>query len=159
VYTGEPDSNPRLELRELAVYQESPPDHIAQQLEVAHSPVWVRRAIYTAPEDHQPLQLHLSWITGLSSRIEDAIRDLRPDTSWPEAVQQLTGRRISTVQQNTHARRANPLEADVFNIPDATIVFVSHLTTYDPQRRPIEHSRYTWLTEAVGISDHYTYPV
>ena len=71
--------------------------------------------------------------------------------------QQVTGRRIATVLQNTRARGANPFEADVFGIPDGTKVFVTHLTTYDAKRRPIEHSRYTWPTDAVRMSDYYSY--
>jgi GntR family transcriptional regulator len=159
LYTSpEPDGNPPLELQRLDVYQEKAPDNIALPLETGDTPVWVRRAIYAAPEDHQPIQIHVSWITGLTGHAETAIRNVSPHTRWPEAVQQLTGRTVTSVQQNTRARRANPFEADVLGLPDATIVFVSHLTTYDPQHHPIDHSRYTWPTDAVRISDHYTYP-
>ena len=61
-------------------------------------------------------------------------------------------------RSQTRARRANPFEADVFGLPDGTKVFVAHLTTYDAQHRPIEHSRYTWPTDAVRITDDYAYP-
>lgn len=33
----------------------------------------------------------------------------------------------------------------------------AHLTTYDTARHPIGHSRYTWPTDAVRISDYYAY--
>jgi DNA-binding GntR family transcriptional regulator len=46
----------------------------------------------------------------------------------------------------------------MFGIPDATIVLVTHATLYDRQRQPVEHSRYTWPTDAVRVSDYYTYP-
>jgi hypothetical protein len=45
----------------------------------------------------------------------------------------------------------------VFGLPDGTKVFVAHLTTYDAGHRPIEHSRYTWPTDAVRVTDDYTY--
>ena len=153
-----PDSEP-LDLQRLDIYQETAPDNIALPLEADETPIWVRRAIYTAPEDGQPLQIHVSWITALSGSAEGAIREIDPRTSWPEAIEQITGRQVASVQQNTRARRANPFEADVFGIPDATIVFVSHLTTYDTERRPIDHSRYTWPIDAVRISDFYSYPI
>jgi DNA-binding GntR family transcriptional regulator len=78
------------------------------------------------------------------------------DLPWPETVQQVTGRSIASVLQNTRARGANPFEADTFGIPDGTTVFVSHLTTYDAKRRPIEHSRYTWPTDAIRLTDYYS---
>ena len=81
-----------------------------------------------------------------------------PAMSWPEAVQQVTGRTIATVLQNTRARGANPFEAATFAIPDATTVLVSHLTTYDAGHRPVEHSRFAWPTDAVRISAEYSYP-
>lgn len=85
------------------------------------------------------------------------MREAAPGPSWPEAVQQLTGRKIATVLQNTRAWGANPFEADAFGIPDGTAVFVTHLTTYDAKRRPVEHSRYTWPTDAVRMSDYYSW--
>jgi DNA-binding GntR family transcriptional regulator len=159
LYGGaEPDPGVALELHQLDVYQEAPPDNIALPLETgADMSVWVRRAVYIAADDRQPIQIHVSWLTGLTDAAEDALRDVNPRTSWPEAVQVVTGRTIATVLQHIRARRANPFEADSFGIPDATIVFVAHATTYDAQRRPIEHSRYTWPTDAVRISDYYTY--
>ena len=72
-------------------------------------------------------------------------------------MQEITGRTITSVVQHTRARRSNPFESEAFGIPDATTVCVAHLTTYDTQRRPIDHSRYTWPTDAVRISDYYTY--
>jgi DNA-binding GntR family transcriptional regulator len=106
-----------------------------------------------------PIQIHVSWITGLTGAAENTIRGIDPHAPWPEAVQEITGRTtITTVQQNTRARRANPFEATTFGIPDATIVFVARLTTYDAHHHPIEHSRYAWPTDTVRISDYYTYP-
>jgi DNA-binding GntR family transcriptional regulator len=153
---AEPDNGTPLELQRLDVYQETPPDNIALPLEADETPVWVRRAVYIAAEDRQPIQIHVSWITGLTDAAENTIRSIDPHAPWPEAVQKITGRTITAVQQNTRARRANPFEASTFGIPDATIVFVAHLTTYDAQHRPIEHSRYAWPTDTVR--DHYTYP-
>jgi GntR family transcriptional regulator len=157
--TDEPDAEAPLELSKLDIYQEQPPDNIALPLETADTSVWVRRAIFIATGDRQPMQIHVSWLPGLTDAAQRRLFDSSPDTPWPNAVQQITGRVISTVLQHTRARRANPFEADAFGIPDATIVLVAHLTTYDKRRRPIEHSRYTWPTDAARISDYYTFGV
>jgi len=156
--TAGPDPSVPLELHQLDVYQEHPPDNIALPLETgSETLVWVRRAVLIAADDRQPIQIHVSWITGLTAAAEAGIRNVGQHTLWPEAVQEITGCAIASVVQHTRARRANPFEADAFGIPDATIVFVAHATTYDAQRHPIEHSRYTWPTDAVRISDYYTY--
>ncbi|HLX49410.1 MAG TPA: GntR family transcriptional regulator, partial [Streptosporangiaceae bacterium] len=147
-----PDGDVPLQLQRLDIYQETAPDNIALPLEADDTPVWVRRAVYTAIEDHQPIQIHVSWLTGLTGTAEHDIRSIDPDVTWPQAVQAITGRAITSVLQNTRARRANPFEADALGLPDATIVFVSHLTTYDAHDHPIEHSRYTWPIETVRIS-------
>jgi DNA-binding GntR family transcriptional regulator len=153
-----PDPAVPLELHKLDVYQEHPPDNIALPLETGSEMlVWVRRAVLIAADDRQPIQIHVSWITGLSGQAEPALLEARQDIPWPEAVQEITGRTITSVVQHTRARRSNPFESDAFGIPDATTVCVAHLTTYDTQRRPIDHSRYTWPTDAVRISDYYTY--
>jgi len=159
LYGGaELDGQITLELHRLDVYQETPPDNIALPLETgAKDSVWVRRAVFLATDDRQPIQIHVSWFRDLGGDAETALREVDPDSVWPEAVQHLTGRTISTVLQNTRARGANPFEADTLGIPSGTTVFVSHLTTYDVQRHPIEHSRYTWPTNAVRLSDYYSY--
>jgi DNA-binding GntR family transcriptional regulator len=159
MYSGvQPDPNVPLELSQLDVYFEQPPDNIALPLEAdTEAPVWVRRAVSIATDDRQPIQIHVSWITGLTGHAEDALRDVDPAIPWPETVQRITGRTIATVLQNTRARGANPFESGTFGIPDATIVFVAHLTTYDPSRRAIEHSRYTWPTDAVRLTDYYSF--
>jgi DNA-binding GntR family transcriptional regulator len=147
-----------LTLHRLDVYQEEPPDNIALPLETGEAaPVWVRRAVYTAIADRQPIQIHVSWLPGLGGEAEAALRAIAPDDWWPDAVQGVTGRTIASVLQNTRARGANPFEADTFGIPGGTTVFVSHLTTYDIADRPIEHSRFAWPTDAVRMSDHYGY--
>ena len=156
--SAEPDPSVPLELHQLDVYQEHPPDNIALPLETDSATLlWVRRAVLIAAEDRQPIQIHVSWITGLTDAAEDSIRRASQHIPWPEAVQELAGRTVASVVQHTRARRANPFEADAFGIPDATIVFVAHATTYDAGHRPIEHSRYAWPTDAVRISDYYTY--
>jgi GntR family transcriptional regulator len=152
-----PDPAVPLEMRQLDVYQETPPDNIALPLESGDTPVWVRRVVWAAVADRQPVQIHVSWIPGLPATADDAIRGIDPATSWPQAVQQLTGRVITTVVQHTRARRANPFEADVLGLAEGTIVVVSHLTTFDDGRGPIDHSRWTWPTDAVRISDYYSY--
>jgi DNA-binding GntR family transcriptional regulator len=158
IYSGVPDPDVPLELAQFDVYQEQPPDNIALPLEAdAEELVWVRRAVSIAADDRQPIQIHVSWITGLTANPEGALRDLDPASPWPEAVQQITGRPIASILQNTRARAANPFEAATFGIPDATIVFVAHLTTYDASRRAIEHSRYTWPTDAVRLTDYYAF--
>jgi DNA-binding GntR family transcriptional regulator len=154
--SAEPDSEVPLELAKQDIYEEQPPDNIALPLETDDSSVWVRRAVFIAAGDRQPIQIQVSWLPGLTDAAERRLHDSDPHTPWPQAVQRITGRTISTVLQNTRARRANPFEADTFGIPDATIVLVAHLTTYDKRRRPIEHSRYTWPTDAARISDYYT---
>jgi DNA-binding GntR family transcriptional regulator len=153
-----------LQLHQLDVYQETAPDSIARPLACGTEPVWVRRAVYTpaaaigAPAtDHQAIQSHLSWLPGLGDNAGTALRALDPGTWWPHAVQQITGRGIATVQQNTRARGANPFEAGAFGIPAGTTVLVSHLTTYDGGHQPIEHSRYAWPTEAVRMSEDYAH--
>ena len=156
-YTGALDAA-MLMLHRLDVYQEEPPDNIALPLETGDAgPVWVRRAVYTATADRQPIQIHISWLPGLGAGAEAALRGIPGDTVWPEAVQRVTGRAIASVLQNTRARGANPFEAGTFGIPGGTTVFVSHLTTYDAADRPIEHSRFAWPTDAVRMSDHYGY--
>jgi DNA-binding GntR family transcriptional regulator len=140
------------------VYQEIAPDNIALPLASGADLVWVRRAVYLATADHQPVQVHVSWLPGLGSDTADALRGLNPVLPWPQAVQEVTGRVITAVQQNTRARGANPFEADVFGIPGGTTVLVSHLTTYadgPTGHEPVEHSRYAWPTDAVRISDDY----
>jgi GntR family transcriptional regulator len=142
------------------VYQEAAPDNIALPLESGADQVWVRRAVHLATADRRPVQVHVSWLPRLGSDAAEALRGLDPELSWPQAVQQITGRVIATVQQNTRARGANPFEADIFGIPGGTTVLVSHLTTYADApagREPIEHSRYAWPTDAVRISDDYTF--
>jgi GntR family transcriptional regulator len=146
-----------LDLHRLDVYRETAPDNIALPLESGADPVWVRRAVHVAAADRQPIQIHVSWLPGLGEDAGEALLGLGPGISWPEAVQQVTGRAIAAVQQNTRARGANPFEAGTFSIEGGTAVFVSHLTTYDAQRRPIEHSRFAWPTDAVRMSDDYGY--
>jgi GntR family transcriptional regulator len=155
LYGGaEPDPTVPMRLHRLDVYQEPPPDNIALPLETAEPQVWVRRAIYVAADDHQPIQIHVSWLPGAAA---DILREADQPGTWPQAVQKITGRTISTVRQLTRARNANPFEADTFGIPDRTPVLVTHATTYDARHHPIEHSRYTWPREAVRIRDHYPY--
>ena len=146
-----------LELHRLDVYQETAPDNIALPLESGADQVWVRRAVFIASADRQAIQIHVSWLTGLGDDAGEALRGLDPGTPWPQAVQQVTGRAIATVLQNTRARGANPFEAETFGIPDGTTIFVSHLTTYDAAHHPIEHSRFAWPTDAVRMSDEYRY--
>jgi GntR family transcriptional regulator len=146
-----------LRLHQLDVYQETPPDNIALPLESGTEPVWVRRAVWMAATDRQSIHIHVSWLLGLGLDATAALREADPETPWPQTVQQLTGRTVAFIQQNTRARGANPFEASTFTIPPATTVFVSHLTTYDPGHQPIEHSRHTWPTDAVRTSDHYAY--
>jgi GntR family transcriptional regulator len=147
-----------LELHRLDVYQEIAPDNIALPLESGADPVWVRRAVSVAVADRQPVQIHVSWLPSLGENAEGALRDVGPEVSWPDAVQEVTGRTVGSVRQNTRARGANPFEAATFGIAGGTTVFVSHLTTYDGGRRPIEHSRFAWPTDAVRMSDDYSYP-
>ncbi len=152
------DSEVAMRLHKLDVYTEAPPDNIALPLETgADINVWVRRAVYAAAVDRQPIQIHVSWLTGLTDGAHDTLTGLDPLAPWPQAVEQVTGRKITSVLQNTRARGANPFEADTFGITDGTTIVVTHLTTYDANRRPIEHSRYAWPTDAVRLSDYYTY--
>ena len=146
-----------LELHQLDVYQEAAPDNIALPLESGNELVWVRRASTSPPPTASPSRSTSAGCTGLGDDAGAALRGLDPGMSWPEAVQQVTGRTIATVQQNTRARGANPFEAATFGIPDATTVLVSHLTTYDAAHQPIEHSRFAWPTDAVRISDEYSW--
>jgi GntR family transcriptional regulator len=146
-----------LELHALDVYPEVAPDNIALPLESGTDPVWVRRAIYRAAIDRQPIQIQVSWFPGLGAEAEGTLRGLDPGIRWPTAVEQVTGRTISSVLQNTRARGANPFEAATFAVPDGTVIFVSHLTTYDAGRHPIEHSRFAWPRDAVRLTDEYSY--
>jgi GntR family transcriptional regulator len=147
-----------LELDQLDMYQETAPDNIALPLESGTDPVWVRRAVHLAAADRQPIQIHVSWLPGLGEQAVERLCGLDPGVVWPEAVQQVTGRLIASVQQNTRARGANPFEATTFGIPDATTIFVTHLTTYDAAHQPIEHSRFAWPRDAVRMADDYSYP-
>lgn len=152
------DHGVALELARLDVYQELPPDNIALPLETdGGAPVWVRRAVYRAVEDWQTVQIHVSWITGLGDDAAPAIRHVDQTVPWPRVVRQITGHPIKAVRQQIRARRANPFEADAFSIPDGAIVVVAHLTTYDEQHHPVEHSRYTWPTDAVRVSADYAW--
>ncbi|HVB43031.1 MAG TPA: GntR family transcriptional regulator [Streptosporangiaceae bacterium] len=144
-------------LHRLDVYQEVAPDNIALPLECGADPVWVRRAVYIAAADRQPVQIHVSWLPGLDGDAGAVLCGLEPGVWWPQAVQQVTGRVIATVLQNTRARGANPFEADVFGVPGGTALFVAHLTTYDREHRPVEHSRFAWPVDAVRMSEEYPY--
>jgi DNA-binding GntR family transcriptional regulator len=158
IYGGlETDGGVALQLSKLDVYQEIAPDNIALPLESGDATVWVRRAVHCAADDRQPIQIHVSWLPGLGDSAEELLRGTDPGISWPEAVQHITGREVCTVLQNVRARGTNPFEAETLGIPDGTKVFVAHLTLYDPDHRPIEHSRYAWPTDAARMSDHYTY--
>ena len=157
--TSAPAVDPALlEMQDLEVYQETAPDNIALPLESGADLVWVRRAVYASVVDRQAIQIHVSWLSGLSDDAGAALRTLDPAMAWPDAVQQVTGRTIATVLQNTRARGANPFEAATFGLPGGTTIFVSHLTTYDGGHRPIEHSRWAWPADAVRMSSYYTYP-
>jgi DNA-binding GntR family transcriptional regulator len=102
------------------------------------------------------VQIHVSWLPRLGDGAGELLRETGPDVAWPEAVRKVTGREPVSVLQNVRARGANPFQAEVFGIPDATKVFVAHLTLYDDGRHPIEHSRYAWPVEAIRLSDYYT---
>ena len=154
---AETDAGVTLQLSKLDVYQEVAPDNIALPLESGDSRVWVRRAVYVAADDRQPVQIHVGWLPGLGEQAESLLRELPGENPWPEAVRQVTGRDVVSVQQNVRARGANPFEAETFAIPDGSKVVVAHLTLYDADRHPIEHSRYAWPTDAVRMSDYYTY--
>lgn len=145
------------EVHRADVYQEIAPDNIALPLECGPDPVWVRRAVHAARADRQPVQIHVSWLRGLPDDAGAALRAVEPGTWWPNAVQHVTGRSIASVLQNTRARGANPFEAETFAIPGGTALFVTHLTTYDAAGSPIEHSRYAWPTDAVRMSEEYSY--
>src|SRR6266702_782447 len=88
-----PDPSVPLELHLLDIYQEHPPDTIALPLETDSATlVWVRRAVLIPADDRQPIQIHVSWITGLTDVAEAEIRDVGQHTLWPQAVQEITGR-------------------------------------------------------------------
>jgi len=158
LYPAEPDPGVPLELDRLDVYQEPPPDNIALPLETgSHATVWVRRAVCTAVADRQPMQIHVSWLPGLGDDAAESLRGAADGAPWPAAVAQITGRTVASVVQHTRARAANPWEAEALGVPDKTIVLVTHATLYDGQQKPIEHSRWTWPTDAARISDYYTY--
>jgi GntR family transcriptional regulator len=152
---GDPGGGVELRLARADVYQETAPDNIALPLESGDATVWVRRTVWVAADDRQPAQIHVSWLPGLGDDAGQALRDLSPDVLWPEAVRQATGREPAAVLQNVRARGANPFEAGVFGIPGGTKVFVAHLTLYDEDQHPIEHSRYAWPVEAIRLSDRY----
>ena len=151
------DDGVTLQLSELDVYQEVAPDNIALPLESGDAMVWVRRAVHRATDDRRPIQIHVSWLPGLGGGAQELLRGIDPSIPWPEAVQQVTGHEVASVLQNVRARGTNPFEAATLGIPDGTKVLVAHLTLYDPDHRPIEHSRYAWPTDAVRMSDYYTY--
>ncbi len=73
--SAEPDSEVPLELSKLDIYQEQPPDNIALPLETAEASVWVRRAVFIAAGDRQPIQIHVSWLTGLTAAAERGLYD------------------------------------------------------------------------------------
>src|SRR6266566_3994528 len=76
-----PDPAVPLDLDRLDVYQETPPDNIALPLETgSHASVWVRRAVYAAAADRQPMQIHVSWIPELPADAETALRDVPADS-------------------------------------------------------------------------------
>ena len=113
-----------------------PPDNIALPLETADPQVWVRRAVYIAADDRQPIQIHVSWLPGLTDAAASILHETDRPGSWPEAVQAITGRTIRAVRQLTRARNANLFDADTFGIPDRTTVLVAHATTYDTHHHP-----------------------
>jgi len=121
--------------------------------------VWVWRAVYIAVGDRQPIQIHVSWLTGLPDAAEDALRYADPRHRMdPRRCRRSLAAQSPTVLQHTPRASREPVRVGGLGIPDATIVFVAHATTLPTaQRRPIEHSRYTWPTDAVRISDYYSY--
>jgi DNA-binding GntR family transcriptional regulator len=159
MYYSGPDPDVPLKLARLDVYQELAPDNIALPLQTeADVPVWVRRAVYRAADDLQPVQIHVSWINGLGDDAEAVIRAADPAVPWPEVVAAITRRDIVAISQHVRARRSNPFESDAFGFPEAAVMLVAHLTTYDAGDRPVEHSRYAWPVDAVRVSGHYAYP-
>lgn len=119
--------------------------------------IWVRRAVCAALADRRPAQIHVSWLSGLGQHAAGRLRAVDQAMFWPEAVQQVTGRTIASVRQNTRAGGANPFEARTFGIPDAAKVLVSHLTTYDQNHRPVELSRYAWPTDMIRLTEECSY--
>jgi hypothetical protein len=79
-------------LHRLDVYTEPPPDNIALPLETADPHVWVRRAVYIAAADRQPIQIHVSWLPGLTDAAATILRETDRPGPWPQAVQKITGR-------------------------------------------------------------------
>lgn len=157
IYGTLSDPEVPLELREVEVFREPPPGNITLALQADGTPVWVRRAVYIAVADRQAIQIHISWLPGLTDTAGNTLRDADPAAPWPETIRYVTGRTVTSVLQHTRARRADPREAETFHLPATATVFVAHATTYDPRRHPIEHSRYTWPSDAVHISDYYTH--
>lgn len=147
-----------LQLSKLDVYQEIAPDNIALPLESGDAMVWVRRAVHCAADDRQPIQIHVSWLPALGNAGDILLRKVPEEMPWPDAVRKVTGRGTVSVLQNVRTRGANPFEAETFAIPDGTKIVVAHLTLYDSQRRPVEHSRYAWPTEVIRLSDYYSLP-
>lgn len=145
-------------LRNADVYQEVAPDNIALPLGSGDGLVWVRRAVFIATADRRPAQIQVSWLPSLTAGGEDKLRGISQELPWPQAVQEITGQAIATVQQKTRARGANPFEAEVFAIPDAAQILVSHLTAFNPAGRPVEHSRFAWPQDAVRLTEDYIYP-
>ena len=98
-----------LDLHQLDVYQEIAPGHIAAPLGSGEDLVWVRRAVHSAADDPEPVQIHHSWLTGLGDDAETALCAHDPAMSWPGAVQQVTGRTIHTVAAAHPSPRRQPL--------------------------------------------------
>jgi DNA-binding GntR family transcriptional regulator len=146
-----------LVLRKAEVYQEVAPDNIALPLECGTGLVWVRRAVFAAAADRQPAQIHVSWLPGVAADAADRLAGIDLRTPWPQAVEHATGRAIAGVTQKARSRGSNPFEAAAFGIPDGAHVLVCHLTTYDADRHPIEHSRFAWPTDAVRLTEDYSY--
>jgi DNA-binding GntR family transcriptional regulator len=92
-------------LRDVDVYQEVAPDNIALPLGSGADLVWVRRAVFIAAADRWPAQIQVSWLPGLTASAGDTLRGTGQELPWPQAVQQVTSRAITTVQQKTRARR------------------------------------------------------
>src|SRR6266508_3864677 len=92
---GGADLGVPLEIHRADVYRETPPDNIALPLETgAHASVWVRRVVWIAVADRQPMQIQVSWIPGLSDDADDALRGVDADAAWPSVVAAVTGRSI-----------------------------------------------------------------
>lgn len=149
-----------LKVLALSVVEDVPPARIGMDLGLGpDTPAMIRTAILADRDGRQPSLMRTSYLPIDIARGTPVAAEAPLETDWLAILERITGRTVQSAAQFSRVRAVLPGEASRLNIPETTPVLVVHATTYDVQRRPIEHTRYLWPAEAVWQTDYYlTHP-